>query len=163
MMKNFKKIALSVSGAALLAIGFVACSSDDSESVYNSSEEIYESISSMTTLSQKQNAFDYLTNQEKYNVWQYKYDSLLNENELSREEKDFVMKLKDSFTPEMFDQKSNEHKIFQTVILDDLFNEALQVFEPRDRILGIKGKMANFLLFELDGYVVYGDDDEDSG
>src|SRR5690606_17769295 len=83
-MKKVKQIALSVLGMAFIAAGFVACSSDDSENVYNSSEETYESISSMTTLSQKQNAFDYLTNQEKYNVWQYKYDSFLNENELDR-------------------------------------------------------------------------------
>ena len=158
-MKKMKQIALSVVGVVFIAIGLIACSNEDDGVIYNGAEETYESISTMTTFSQKQSAFDYLTNQEKYNVWQYKYESFLNENDLTQEEEDYIIKLKSSFTPKMFDPKSNEHKVFQTIILDELFNEALQVFEARDKVFDVKGRMASFLLFELDGYVIYGDDE----
>src|SRR5690606_16044492 len=50
MLKNFKKIALSVLGVAVLTVGFVGCSSDDSGSL--NSEEDGVKLTTMSSNSQ---------------------------------------------------------------------------------------------------------------
>lgn len=156
---EIKNYLLSVFLIAFLSLGLTSCSSED-EGANVSREELYETVISFKKTSDQKNVFSVLTNQEKYEVWQQKYDKFLSLNELTNDEINFINRIKKSFTPEMFDVNSNEHKIFNTIILDELFNEALIIFESKDREHGIKGKTAHFLFFELDA-VLLGNDKED--
>src|SRR5690606_15292545 len=64
MMKNFKKIALSVLGAAFIATGFIACSSDDSNTVNEENTEETVANESNTLKSLSVSDETYLTNDD---------------------------------------------------------------------------------------------------
>lgn len=61
-------------------MGLTFCSSED-EGANFSREELYETVISIKKTSDQKNVFSVLTNQEKYEVWQQKYDKFLSLND----------------------------------------------------------------------------------
>lgn len=73
--------------------------------------------------------FNELTAEEKYAVWIHRFDDVIDSNDLSNEQVDYIEVLKASISPATFVKDSDENIIFKTVTLEELYEAGKLVFD----------------------------------
>lgn len=123
-----------------LSIFFISCSNED-QNVNLDQEKVQFVLNSKNT-EVTNAAYQLLNPEEKYFIWNERIDYILNNEDLSAKQKDFINKLKSDLNTTVFKENSEEGKL-----LKSNYNDAnLSLFEPIQAYyyFGTLANMSNF-------------------
>ncbi|WP_395053636.1 bacteriocin fulvocin C-related protein [Flavobacterium sp.] len=120
-----KKIILTLSFIFIL---FTSCSVDKQQE--NINQEKITSVIKEKNLDNQRIMYRMLSKEEKFTIWNDKITELITDNELSEEQKNLLLGLKNNMSSNVFDDSysNDEREVFKNVIVKDFLNNAQYLF-----------------------------------
>lgn len=104
-------------------------------------KEIFQNIKTIKKRTDRRNAFNTLTSNEKLFFWQIRLDNFINNNNLSQKQIETIKNVKKMLKPKYFEYGTVQNKGFSVIILKDIINLLEKHFSQTDVYL---------MLFEID-------------
>lgn len=124
----------------LLILVFTSCNTNE-DSIGKSSKikSTYTSIMKLSNRDDMKLAFSTLSSEEKFQMWDKKYEDLLNGNQYNEKQKEFIVHLKNSINLNVF-SKTIESEVFKTYGSENLILDSKKLFDEID---------VHYLFYEL--------------
>ena len=123
-----KKVIFSLI-ASLALFNLISCSDNNEIEETSSNKRISQVLNEKNYATQKI-MYSLLNEEEKFKIWSYKIDNILQKNNLTKEQSDLIYELKNNLSLNLFKdgERNDEREIFKTIFVKNFLKKTINVF-----------------------------------